>query len=192
MLISPEYMLPRSFYQRPAKTLARALLGKLLVRQEGPVQRIGRIVEVEAYLGPQDLAAHSSKGRTARTEVMFGPAGHAYVYLIYGIHHCMNVVAGGQGEGSAVLLRALEPVANLEGRSQGPGLLCKAMGIDLSHYGWDLCSDDLFIAEARALHLRFPRQSIVARPRIGVDYAGAWAAKPLRFYLEGNPFISRK
>ncbi len=122
--------LPRAFYDRDPVTVAQELLGKALVHAADGVQRVGRIVEVEAYLGPHDLAAHSSRGLTERTKVMFGPPGHAYVYLIYGIHCCMNVVTQAEGQASAVLLRALEPVKNVEGRTQGPGLLCRAMGID--------------------------------------------------------------
>ena len=180
--------LPRSFYQRPATEVAPDLLGKLLVHQTELGLRIGRIVEVEAYLGREDLAAHSSKGLTKRTSVMFGEAGHAYVYLIYGMHHCMNVVTEPDGQGAAVLLRALQPLENLSENTRGPGRLCKAMGIDLSHYGHDLCSDDLFIAEPAISETI----TVIERPRIGVDYAGEWAHKLLRFYIDGNSYISRK
>jgi DNA-3-methyladenine glycosylase len=180
--------LQRSFYDRDTQQVARELLGKWLVHQVGDERRIGRIVEVEAYLGPHDLAAHTSRGRTARTRAMFGPPGHVYVYLIYGMHHCMNVVTEPEGHGTAVLLRALEPVANLAVSASGPGRLCKAMGIDLSDYGHDLLSDTLYIARAPTEE---PFQ-IVARPRIGVDYAGEWAEQPLRFYIEGNRYISKK
>ncbi len=151
------------------------------------VERIGRIVEVEAYLGPHDLAAHSARGRTARTEVMFGPPGHAYVYLIYGMHCCMNVVTMEEGHASAVLLRAVEPVQKIEGRTSGPGLLCKAMGIDRRLNAHDLLSDDLYIAAPTG---EAP-VTIVRRPRIGVDYAGHWAKRLLRFYVKGSPFVSR-
>lgn len=179
--------LPRSFYDRDTTEVAQDLLGMYLVRREADHTRAGRIVEVEAYLGPHDLAAHTSRGLTPRTRVMFGPPGYAYVYLIYGMHHCMNVVTEEDGKGAAVLLRALEPAINLEGNTRGPGRLCKAMGIDLSFYGHDLCSDDFFIARSPE-----DRQfEVVARPRIGVDYAGEWARRPLRFYMKGNPYISR-
>src|SRR5213593_56328 len=107
--------LPRSFYDRDTIAVARELLGKCLVHVARGVERVGRIVEAEAYLGPHDLAAHSSRGLTERTRVMFGPPGHAYVYLIYGMYHCMNIVTEGEGQASAVLLRALEPVKNVEG-----------------------------------------------------------------------------
>src|SRR5580700_795280 len=122
--------LPRSFYDRDTTLVARELLGKLLVHQAGGIRHVGKIVEAEAYLGEHDLAAHSSKGRTERTKIMFGPPGHAYVYLIYGMYFCMNVVTEPEGHASAVLLRAIEPVKNIAGRSCGPGLLCKAMEID--------------------------------------------------------------
>lgn len=180
--------LPRAFYDRDAAEVARGLLGKYLVHLDRGVERIGRIVEVEAYLGPHDLAAHSARGRTARTEVMFGPPGHAYVYLIYGMHNCMNVVTGPVGHASAVLLRALQPVQNLEGRTQGPGLLCKAMGIDRRLNAHDLLSPNFYLAQPPK-----PEEplKIVRRPRVGVDYAGHWARRLLRFYVRGNPFVSR-
>jgi DNA-3-methyladenine glycosylase len=180
--------LPRAFYDRDTIEVARDLLGKHLVLHSGGQSRIGRIVETEAYLGPHDLAAHSARGRTARTEVMFGPPGHAYVYLIYGIHHCMNVVTQAEGLASAVLLRALEPVQDLEMRSNGPGLLCRAMGIDRRLNGHDLLSPGFHIAEPPQPQ---PRISIVRRPRIGVDYAGHWARRFLRFYIRGNASVSR-
>lgn len=180
--------LPRSFYDRDTVAVAHELLGKCLVHRSEGVERIARIVEVEAYLGPHDLAAHSSKGLTARTKTMFGPPGHAYVYLIYGMHHCMNVVTQAEGIASAVLLRALEPVRHVEGRTQGPGLLCRAMHIDKRLNGHDLTSDDLHVADDG-----FPKKfSIVKRPRIGVDYAGHWARRLLRFYIKGNAFVSRR
>lgn len=179
--------LPRAFYARDTVTVARELLGKWLVRRADGVERIGRIVEVEAYLGPHDLASHSSKGLTARNQVMFGPPGHAYVYFIYGMHHCLNVVTERAGRGAAVLLRALEPVKNIEARASGPGLLCRAMDIDRRYNGHDLLSDDLFVAEPDE-----PEQIVIARaPRVGVGYAKHWARRHLRFYIKGNPFVSR-
>lgn len=180
--------LAREFYNRDARTVAKDLLGKWLVHRVDGVDRMGRIVEVEAYLGPGDMAAHTARGPTPRTRAMFGPPGHAYVYLVYGMHHCMNVVTEPEGTGTAVLLRALEPVAHLDANTRGPGRLCKAMGIDLSHYGHDLCSKDLCLAEP----LRAEPFVIVERPRVGVDYAGEWADKLLRFYIEGNRFVSKK
>ena len=182
------HRLPRTFYDRDTVEVAHDLLGKLLIHRADGVERSGRIVEVEAYLGPHDLAAHSARGLTARTRVMFGPPGHAYVYLIYGIYYCMNVVTQREGMASAVLLRALEPVAHVEGRTQGPGLLCRAMRIDKQLNGHDLLSDDFHIAAEEAP----ARISIVRRPRIGVDYAGHWARRLLRFYVRGNKYVSRR
>jgi len=180
--------LPRRFYDRDTILVAHELLGKYLVHASQSVERIGRIVEVEAYLGPHDLAAHSARGRTARTEVMFGPPGHAYVYLIYGMHCCMNVVTQEEGHASAVLLRAVEPVQNIEGRTSGPGLLCRAMGIDRRLNAHDLLSDDFYIA---ARYGEAP-VTTVKRPRIGVDYAGHWAKRLLRFYVKGSPCVSKR
>lgn len=182
--------LPRDFYARGTIQVAHELLGKLLVHCVNGIERIGKITEVEAYLGPDDLAAHTSKGNTPRTRIMFGPSGYAYVYLIYGMYHCVNVVTGGEGKGTAVLLRALEPIANLGDNTRGPGRLCRAMGIDLRLYGHDMCSDDFFIAEADADAVE--PFSIVERPRVGVDYAGVWADKPLRFYIHGSKYVSKK
>ena len=180
--------LPRAFYDRDTITVARDLLGKYLVHMSRGVERIGRIVEVEAYLGPHDLAAHSARGLTERTKVMFGPPGHAYVYMIYGMYFCMNVVTEREGHASAVLLRAVEPVTNIEERTQGPGLLCRAMRIDKRLNGYDLTGKNFYIAA--------PAKSepavIVKRPRVGVDYAGHWARRHLRFYIKGNPFVSKR
>ena len=180
--------LVRSFYDRDTATVARELLGKWLVRRDRGGMHVGRIVEVEAYVGPHDLACHSSKGLTQRTRVMFGPPGHAYVYLIYGMYHCLNVVTEGEGIGAAVLLRAIEPVLNVAGRTSGPGLLCRAMQIDLRLNGCDLIGDELFLAEPDMM----ARFTTVKGPRIGVDYAGIWARRRLRFYIRGNPFVSHR
>src|SRR5215831_18574950 len=179
--------LPHSFYDRATKIVAQELLGKWLVHKAGGTERIGKIVEVEAYLGEHDLAAHSAKGLTQRTKVMFGPPGHAYVYFIYGMYYCMNVVTEREGHASAVLLRALEPIKNVIGRTQGPGLLCKAMQIDKRLNGHDLLSDDPYIASPT---LNEPI-ALVRRPRVGVDYARHWAKRHLRFYIKGNSFVSR-
>ncbi|MCL5281191.1 MAG: DNA-3-methyladenine glycosylase [Planctomycetes bacterium] len=179
--------LPRTFYDRDTILVARELLGKYLVHVSGSVERIGRIVETEAYLGPHDRAAHSARGLTERTKIMFGPPGHAYVYLIYGMYYCMNVVTQPEGVAAAVLLRAVEPVQSVEGRTQGPGLLCRALHIDQRLNGHDLLSDDFYIADPG----RPTGFAIVKRPRIGVDYAGPWAKRLLRFYIKGSPFVSK-
>ncbi|HTV39624.1 MAG TPA: DNA-3-methyladenine glycosylase [Candidatus Sulfotelmatobacter sp.] len=179
--------LPREFYDRKTITVARDLLGKYLVHVSDGIERIGKIVETEAYLGPHDLAAHSARGMTPRNKIMFGPPGFAYVYFIYGMYFCMNVVTEREGHASAVLLRAIEPVKNIQKRGCGPGLLCLALDIDRRLNGHDLLSDDFYIAA--------PVNSEVFKtlkgPRIGVDYAKHWARRHLRFYIKGNPSVSR-
>lgn len=179
--------LKREFYDRDTILVAKELLGKYLVHVVDGKELIAKIVEVEAYLGPHDLAAHSAKGLTNRTKVMFGPPGHSYVYLIYGMYYCMNVVTEREGHASAVLLRALEPVKNVSGKTKGPGLLCQAMQIDKKLHGHDLLSKDFYIAEGEEQEF-----TIVKKARVGVDYAGHWAKRLLRFYIKGNPYISRK
>ena len=176
--------LPRTFYDRDTQLVARELLGKLLVHGD----RVGRIVETEAYLGPHDLASHSSRGLTKRNASMFRPPGYAYVYMIYGIYFCMNVVTEREGYASAVLLRAVEPVRGITGKTSGPGLLCNAMGIDRQINGHDLLSNDCFIAAPE----HEEKFRIVKGPRIGVDYAKHWARRHLRFTLAGNAYVSRK
>jgi DNA-3-methyladenine glycosylase len=180
--------IPRSFYAREDTLLvARELIGMHLVHDGGGAVRIGRIVETEAYMGPEDLAAHSSRGRTQRTEIMFGPPGHAYVYFIYGFWNCMNIVTAAKGVPHAVLLRALEPVAGISDKTWGPGLLCRAMGIDRTFNGTDLCGDRLWLERppAPASPIRIGRS-----PRIGVEYAGRWAKRPWRFFDRGSPYVS--
>lgn len=178
--------LKRAFFNRDTIEVAKDLLGKYLVHVVDNVQMVGKIVEVEAYLGAHDLAAHSAKGLTNRTKVMFGPPGHSYVYLIYGMYYCMNIVTEEEGHASAVLLRALEPIKNIEGKTRGPGLLCNAMHIDKRLHGHDLESETFYVAEDNK-----EKFTIVKRPRIGVDYAKHWAKRLLRFYIKGNPFISK-
>jgi DNA-3-methyladenine glycosylase len=158
-----------------------------LVHDDGATVRVGRIVETEAYMGPQDLAAHSSRGRTARTEVMFGEPGHAYVYFIYGFWYCLNVVTGAAGIPHAVLLRALEPVSGITDKTWGPGLLCRAMNIDKRLNGADLLGDALWLERPPG---RSKRPRIIRTTRIGVDYAGDWAHRPWRFYDSGSPYVS--
>ncbi len=179
-------VLPRDFYARDAETVARALLGTLLVhRREDLVQR-ARIVETEAYVGSHDLACHASRGRTRRTEVMFGPAGHAYVYLIYGMYDMFNIVTGPAGEAQAVLIRAVEPVENIIGATDGPGKLTKVLGITRAYNGLDLCDSSLWLEPGR-----MPAE-IVTATRIGVDYAGSWKDAPLRFYDAASSHVSRR
>jgi DNA-3-methyladenine glycosylase len=173
-------VLPKRFFARPALTVARALLGQVLVHGE----RRARIVEVEAYLGPHDLASHSAKGRTPRTEVMFGPPGHAYVYLIYGMHHCFNVVCG---RGAAVLIRGVEPLQGIEGRTDGPGRLTRSLGLTRAHDGWPLQGHALRLERGEDVSSR----AVTRGPRVNVDYGGAWAARPYRLWISGNRFVSR-
>jgi DNA-3-methyladenine glycosylase len=196
--------LAREFFARPTPEVARDLLGIWLCRRTDEGLTCGRIVETEAYGGPDDLASHSRAGRTRRTTPMFGPGGHAYVYLIYGMHECLNVVAYHGAEAGAVLLRALEPTVGVElmrqrrGRAtdpdlrlaSGPARLCQAMAVDRSLDSHDLTqADQLWLA-----HSDIPAEplEIATGPRIGVDYArDGWAARPWRFWLAGNPSVSR-
>jgi DNA-3-methyladenine glycosylase len=180
--------LSRSFYAREDTLLvARELIGTHLVHDDGVTRRVGRIVETEAYMGPEDLAAHSARGLTKRTEVMFGPPGHAYVYFIYGFWFCLNVVTSRKGVPHAVLLRALEPIEGISDKTWGPGLLCRAMGIDRALNGTDLCADRLWLEPPRG---SAPPVRIGSSPRIGVDYAGSWAKRPWRFFDRASPYVS--
>jgi DNA-3-methyladenine glycosylase len=185
-------ILKRAFYERPAVDVARDLLGKLLMH--GSVA--GIIVETEAYLGGDDLAAHSARGITDRTRVIFGPPGHAYVYFIYGMYECLNIVAEPTGQPGCVLIRALEPVAGvdlmqsrrpaakrLEDLASGPGKLTLALGITRAHNGADLTRGPLVVRAPAEAH----RLEIAVTPRIGIRECADW---PLRFLLKGNRFVS--
>lgn len=188
---NPQPLTPatREFYLRPTVDVARDLLGRYLVleRPDEPA-RIGRIVETEAYLGEHDLACHSARGRTARTAPMFEEGGHAYVYLVYGMYWCLNVVTEEVGHPCAVLLRAVEPIAGLNGSSDGPGKLCRAFGLDGSWNRADLVASPLHITCGQPIEAA----TIGVSPRIGVAYAGPWAAEPLRFYDATSPYVSRR
>ncbi|MES1195849.1 MAG: DNA-3-methyladenine glycosylase [Steroidobacter sp.] len=177
--------LPRNFYEQPTLKVARELLGKYLVRIDNGTQRVGRIVETEAYQGPQDLAAHSARGRTERNQVMFGTAGHLYVYLIYGMWNCMNVVTRETGVPHAVLIRAVEPIENLGDKTHGPGLSCKAYNIDRRLNGTDLCGDIMWIEKRGNKPVKIQRAA-----RVGIDYAGDWAHKLWRFYDRDSAYVS--
>lgn len=190
--------LPRAFYNRPAIEVARALLGTVLVHgtSSGRITA-GRIVETEAYLGLQDRAAHSFRGITPRTRVLFGEPGHAYVYLIYGMYECLNVVAEPEGSPGCVLIRALEPLEGLprmrrrrpaargiENLANGPGKLTLALGISRRHNGADLTSGSLTIHPPQQ-----PEEiQIGVSARIGIQHCADW---PLRFFVQGNRFVSR-
>lgn len=198
--------LPRAFYARPVLVVARACIGALLVH-DGPAGRsVGRIVETEAYRGPEDRAAHSYGGRrTARTEAMFGPPGHAYVFFVYGMHWHLNLVTSAPGEPHAVLLRAVEPLEGLElmaarrgiaaitrrgdvnaELANGPGKLCAAFAVTREHYGADLTAPPLYLAAPDRARPRVARSA-----RIGVAYAAEWAGKPWRFFDASSRFVSR-
>jgi len=180
-----EILVP-AFYARQTLVVARDLLGKYLVRKLPEGLRAGRLIEVEAYVGQQDLACHASKGRTRRTEVLFGPPGRAYVFMIYGMYHCMNVVTERLDFPAAVLIRAVEDETGL---IDGPGRVCRAYEIDLSLNYHDLSTGRTLWIEDRGE--RVPKSRIVAYPRINVDYAGQWAAKPWRFRLKTAPVTTR-
>ena len=197
--------LPRSFYRRDVIAVARGLLGQRLVSEFDDSRVSGVIVETEAYLGTGDKAAHTYGGRrTARNEAMWGDGGHAYVYFVYGMHHCVNVVAGNPEEPVAVLLRALEPDGGtdlmFERRAaarrpidlcSGPGKLCQALGITRAVDGEDLVGGErLFVEALRARAL--PATTIGCGPRVGVRYAEEWQHEPLRFWVRGNRNVSRQ
>ena len=193
--------LTRDFFARDTLTVARELLGCSLVRIRGGARLSGRIVEVEAYVGEEDKASHASSGRTVRNAPMYGPAGHAYVYLIYGVHHCFNVVTEREAFPAAVLVRALEPLEGLEEMRQrrggrpdeqltsGPGRLCEALAIDRSFDGADLCAPDvrLFLESAEPLC----SSAVAIGPRVNVRGDTAARRAPWRLYLVGNRFLSR-
>jgi DNA-3-methyladenine glycosylase len=195
--------LPVSFYRRPAETVARDLLGRYLVRDRDGERLVLRLVEVEAYLGAPDRASHAWGGRrTPRNESLYLPGGHAYVYLIYGLHFCLNAVTGEKDTGGAVLLRAGEPVEGEERMVEnrgwtrkprpgdlagGPGKICQALAIDRTLDGVLLDAPPLFMTRGEPVG----DAEVVASPRIGVDYAGEAAQWPLRFSVRGNPHVSK-
>lgn len=190
--------LPRSFYEQDTIDVAKQLLGKYLIRKHPEGDTAGRIVETEAYVGPHDLACHASKGRTARTEVMFGPAGHAYVYFIYGFYNMLNLVTEAKDYPAAVLIRAVEPMQGIElmkarrkseslrNLASGPGKLCQAFAVDRSLNDADLGGDILYVEDRGE-----PIPKLKATPRIGVDYAGKWKTKPYRFLVRHSEFVSK-
>jgi DNA-3-methyladenine glycosylase len=197
-------ILQRAFYERDTITVATELLGKILVHESVEGTTEGRIVETEAYRGPEDQAAHSSGGRrTPRNEVMYGEKGHACVYFIYGMYFCVNITAGNVlGKPEAVLLRALEPVAGekimakrrgvnggrINSLTGGPGRLCMAMGITKAQNKLDVTKPPLYIKNAPPVS----SGEIVETTRVGVDYAGEWKHSPWRFYIKGNKYVSKK
>lgn len=190
--------LPAAFYDRPADRVARDLLGRILETTVDGVRCRARIVETEAYLGVHDGACHAARGRTARTEIMYGPPGRAYVYFVYGMHWCMNAVTRRAGLPSAVLIRAAEPLDGVETMrarrgsparpadlTSGPARLCEALGISGRHNGQPLSGPGLRILEGTPV----PRRRILATPRIGVTAAADW---PLRFLVADSPWVSAR
>jgi len=183
--------LPRSFYARECLVVAEELVGMHLVqRRVGGHVVSGRIVETEAYIGEEDQACHARFGKTKRASLLFGPPGHAYVFLIYGMYDCFNVVAEPEGRPAAVLVRAVEPGEGLDAgvRTDGPGKLCRALGITRTHNGLDVVAKESVVwLEDRGT----PAQRVRTTPRIGVEYAGEWAKRPWRFIDADSPSVSR-
>lgn len=182
----PSRKLPKRFFRQSGIDLARSLIGKVLVHRIDEMEFRGRIVETEAYLGPEDLASHSSKGRTKRTEVMFGPAGHAYVYFIYGMYEMFNIVAGRTGEAHAVLIRAAEPLDGWHADLSGPGKLARAFRITRADNGIDLTGEKLFLLDAPN-----DRPELAVSKRVGVEYAQHWKDAPLRFFDARSTAVSK-
>ena len=199
-------LLRRAFFNRDPRTVARELLGKLIVRREGRKKLAGRIVEVEAYLGAGDLAAHAAAGHTSRNSVLWGPPGHAYVYFIYGVHYCLNISCLPAGDAGCVLIRALEPVSGiaemaharglgdldltsmqeLRKLASGPGKLCEALGITRPRdNAKDMISPK---SDLQVMSDGFVSEQIAVTPRIGITKS---AAMPLRYIIEGSIFVSR-
>jgi DNA-3-methyladenine glycosylase len=199
----------REFYNRDSVSVSKQLLGKYLVHVVEGEKLIGKIVEVEAYMGPMDKAAHSyNNRRTERVEVMYGGPGFAYVYIIYGMYNCMNIVVEQPGKPQAILLRALEPCEGFEtmsrfrfnksydklskrerlGLTNGPGKLCKALNIDRTHNGEDLCGDKLYLLEGN----NEEPFEMISTTRINIDYAEEAKDFPWRFYIKNNPYVSKK
>jgi DNA-3-methyladenine glycosylase len=188
--------LPASFYDRPTEVVARELLGAILEHRTPDGLVRGRIVESEAYIGPEDPACHAAAGITPRTRVLYGPPGRSYVYFIYGMHWCFNAVTREQGHGSAVLVRALEPLAGLSlmrsrrgvardlDLTNGPGKLCQALGITSEQHDVRLDRGPLRILHGDPV----PDEEFAVGPRIGIRKAADW---PLRFYVRGHPFVSK-
>lgn len=192
--------LSREFYQRSAIEVAKDLLGCNLVHESKEGITVGRIVEVEAYLGNEDPAAHSYNNRSSRTEIQYGEGGYAYIYLIYGMHYCMNIVTNSTDRPEVVLLRALEPIEGIElmklrrktdkpfNLCSGPGKLCAAMGINKIHYGMDLCGEQLYLKAAKANDLI----EIVSSKRINIDYAREAKEYLWRYTIKDNKYVSVK
>ena len=194
--------LHRNFYERDTLSVAQDLLGKMLYHNSDSGVTVGRIVETEAYIGPDDKASHAYKNRKSkRTPIQYGPGGHAYIYRIYGLHLCFCIVSQKVGMPEVILIRALEPIEGIDimmkrrklsnndiiNLTNGPSKLCVAMGIDYSYYAHDLCGDSLFIiSDSNEDDLK-----IISTPRINIDYADEASKYPWRFLIDGNKFVSK-
>jgi len=193
--------LSRDFFTRDTLAVARDLLGQRLVRVLDGARLSGRIVEVEAYVGEEDQACHARCGRTERNAPMYGPPGHAYVYFIYGMHHCLNVVTGEEGYPAAVLIRALEPLEGIEEMrarrgdrpdvqlTSGPARLCQALDIDRRFDGADLCAPDAFLFLEEGIPI--PDDAAATGPRVGVRGDEVAVTVPWRFYVRDSRYVSR-
>jgi DNA-3-methyladenine glycosylase len=201
-ILAPLEPIDRAFFDRPTPEVARNLLGAWVLRSAPEGLSGGPIVETEAYGGPEDLASHARAGLTRRTTPMFGEVGHAYVYLVYGMHQCLNVVAHNGATAGAVLIRAISvelgadgvrrrrrrPTDPINRLCSGPAMVCQGLGVDRSLDGHDMGSGvELWLAHARGQ----ATAEVATGPRIGVEYAGEWAARPWRFWLAGHPSVSR-
>ncbi|MDQ2084905.1 DNA-3-methyladenine glycosylase [Herbivorax sp. ANBcel31] len=193
--------LKRNFYERNTLTVAKELLGKNLIHNTSEGTTTGKIVEVEAYIGPLDAAAHTFRGkRSSRNEVAFGLGGYAYVYLIYGMYHCFNIVTNVEEKPEAVLIRAIEPIDGIDlmkkrrktdvirNLCSGPGKLCQAMSITRETNGVDLCKSDVYVTENKDVDSK----DIISTPRVNIDYAGEAKDYPWRYMIKDNKFISKK
>lgn len=197
-------ILKRDFYERDTLTVAKGLLGKFIVHETSEGLTMGKIVETEAYIGPEDKASHAYDNlRTPRTEVQFGPKGHAYIYLVYGINYCLNATSGRlAGKPEAILVRALEPLAGIEimlrrrdvsngnasNLTNGPGRLCMAMGLTKKQNAADFCVSPLHIDVGEVVD----EEDIAQSTRVNVDYADEWRDRPWRFYIRNNKFVSKR
>ncbi len=190
--------LTRDFYERDPLIVTKELLGKYIVRKKNNINLIGKIVEVEAYIGPEDKASHSYNNRkSVRTKVQYSERGLAYPFNIYGMYVCFCIVIGPKYQPAVALIRAVEPVEGLElmkenrktdalkNLTNGPSKFCQAFGITMDHYGLDLCGDELYLTEGE------PVEEISAGPRINIDYAEEFIDKEWRFFIKGNGFVSK-
>lgn len=180
--------LKRKFYNQDTLQVAQDLLGKFLIRKYRGKKYIGKIVETEGYCGYKDKASHASRGMTERNKVMFGKSGHVYIYMIYGMYYCLNIVTERDKYPAAVLIRAVEPVSNKNLKTNGPGKLCREFKIKKSLNGEDLLGDKIWIEDRG---LKISKKDIIKAKRIGVDYAGKCKDYLWRFYIKGSKFVSK-